>query len=318
MVEIYSAFGLTLRSALSLPGMRPAEPSGLPEVSVEVVSPAELDASWSGPARPGSWRGRLGDGEELRIEWGEAGDLLFAYGERARFHLDPSGARLACAPRGDGVVLDWQRVLLTRILPNVSLAHGREALHAGAVETPLGVIAIAASSGTGKSTLAAELAERGWPLFADDVLVLEQRGPGDVVAHPAGPHANLSAEAPREDSPAVHEELGTVGGERWVAVERTSSEPRAVAAVALLERRPGLSLEAEAIDASPVALAPFMLGLPDDEGRDASRFDLYSDLIDSATLLRLSAAPEDAPGELAESLERTLGLSRSAALGGPV
>src|SRR5207245_620438 len=102
---------------------------------------------------------------------------------------DADGGRLGCAPR-DVTMLDWQRVLLSRVLPNVSLARGREALHASAVETPLGILAVAAPSGTGKSTLAGELMNRGWPLFADDVLVLS-RGSGGVEAHPASPHMNV-------------------------------------------------------------------------------------------------------------------------------
>ena len=45
-----------------------------------------------------------------------------------------------------------------------------------------GVVAIMAPSGAGKSTLAAELMRRGWPLFADDVLVLD--GPGLAQSSP--------------------------------------------------------------------------------------------------------------------------------------
>jgi hypothetical protein len=314
MAESYIAFGLALRPSFSLPGMALAEDGGLPRLSIELEAREELLAGWSGSLAPSPWRGRLGDGQELTIERGVRGDILFGYGDRASFRLDPGGARLACAPR-DPAALDWQRVLLSRVLPNVSLAHGREALHAGAVETPLGTVAIAAPSGTGKSTLAAELMRRGWPLVADDVLVLS-RGPEGVEVHPSGPHMNIGdavdSRAPRE----LGETLGVLAGERWVAVDGTSREPRPLAAIFLLERGSGLTLEAEPLPASPLMLAPFMLGLPDERGRDADRFALYSDLIESTMLLRLTADIGDRPADLAETIELTLGLSRRPAICG--
>jgi hypothetical protein len=311
----YAAFGLTLRSSFPLPGMRPVGDGGLPSLTLALETPTELRAAWSGSLASSPWRGRLGDGEDFTVEWGVDGDLLFTYGERALFRLDAGGGRLGCAP-WDPSALDWQRVLLSRVLPNVSIANGREALHASAVETPLGVIVVAAPSGMGKSTLASELMRRGWPLFADDVLVLG-RGAEAVEAHPSGPHMNLPGTT---TSALWPEELGTVlgdlSGERWVAAGRGAREARQVAAVVLLERAPGLSLEAESLSPSPLVLAPYMLGLPDDDGRDASRFALYSDLAESATLWRLTADPVDRPAEIAEVLERTLGLIAPAAVRG--
>jgi len=307
MVESYSSFGLALRSSFPLPGMVPAGGDGLPLLALDLVTPAELQAAWSGALASSPWRGRLGDGQDFTIEWGVDGDLLFAYGKRGFFRLDASRARLECAPR-DPLALDWQRVLLSRVLPNVSIANGREALHASAVETPIGVVAVAAPSGMGKSTLASELVQRGWPLFSDDVLVLDPRTEA-VVAHPGSPHMNLASESAGAARP---EELGTVlgtlAGERWTAVRGASREPRPVAAVVLLERTTGLSLEAEVLSPSPLVLTPYMLGLPDDFGKSATRFALYSDLAESAVLLRLTADQTDRPADLAETLERALDL----------
>jgi hypothetical protein len=311
----YTAFGLALESSFELPGMAPAGADGLPSVALDLETPGEMQAAWSGGITASPWRGRLGDGEEFTIEWGTHGDLLFTYGERACFRLAAGRDHLGCAPK-DVSSLDWQRVLLTRVLPNVSQAHGREALHASVVETPLGVVAVAAPSGMGKSTLASELVQRGWPLFADDVLTLSP-GAEAVVAHPGSPHMNLASESVGAARP---EELGTVlgtlAGERWTAVHGASREARRVAAVVLLERAPGLSLEAEVLSASPLVLAPYMLGLPGGFGHKATRFALYSDLAESAVLLRLTADPEDPPSVLAETLERALDLKAPLALGG--
>lgn len=305
MVESFPAFGLSIKARFPLPvpvcGAAEAE---LPGVALEMESPERLEAHWSGSASPRAWRGELGDGQTFAIERGREGDLLFRYGARARFHLDSKHARLGCVP-SDPAAAAWRRVLLTRVLPNVGIAHGYEALHASGVLTDRGVVAIAAASGTGKSTLALELAKRGWPLFADDTLALGRRGDA-VEAHPAAPFANLPALA--GDAELLGADLGLVDGERWVAVAGSPGKASPVAAIVLLERGPGMPLDARPVSGSPLMLAPFMLGLPDDEDRDATRFALYADLVESVPLLRLSADSRHRPADLAATLELALGL----------
>jgi hypothetical protein len=312
MSEGYVAYGLSLRSSFPLPGMAREHLERPPSLDLVLETPAQLEAAWSGPAGQSPWRGQLGDGQVLAIEWGIDGDLRFAYGDRACFRLAPAGDRLGCAPR-DVSRLDWQRVLVNRVLPSVSIAHGNEALHACAVETELGVVAIAAPSGTGKSTLASELMRRGRQLFADDVLVLSTAS-GAVEAQAATPHMNISADA--GDCDDLGETLAEMAGESWLAVQGVSRRGRELAAVIVLERASGLALEAKPLRPSPLAFAPYMLGLPDDDGRDASRFALYADLAESARLIGLTGGPEDRPAALADALESVLGLSPSHAAGG--
>jgi hypothetical protein len=304
MVQNFSAFGLSIEARFALPIASAATDSGLPQVVVEIESPVQLEARWSGSASPKAWQGTLGDGQDFAIEWGRDGDLLFRYGRRAHFHLDAGRGRLGCAP-SDPAAVAWRRVLLTRVLPNVGIAHGYEALHASGVMTDRGVVAIAAPSGTGKSTLALELIKRGWPLFADDTVMLGRSGEA-IEAHPSAPFINL---------PAVAGDLGWLGtclervdGERWVGVADPVATSSQVAAIVLLERGPGKRLGALLASESPLALAPFMLGLPDDEGRDSARFALYADLVEKAQLLRLTAEEAQRPADLAEALERSLGL----------
>src|SRR5829696_6052636 len=59
------------------------------------------------------------------------------------------------------------------VLPMALQVRGLEVLHASAVLTPRGVVALCAVSGTGKSTVAFGLSQRGWPLWADDAVVFE-------------------------------------------------------------------------------------------------------------------------------------------------
>ncbi|MCW2988719.1 MAG: HPr kinase [Solirubrobacterales bacterium] len=304
-----SAFGLDLRASFPLPGLPEIKTSGLPEVSLDVRSVPELRRIWSGPLTGGRWRGTLRDGAELSIEWGREGDLLFGYGDSAWYRLDPAGAELICASEEEDA-LGWQRVLLSRVLPIVALARGYEALHAAAVEVQGAVVALVGASGAGKSTLAAELMRRGHRLFTDDVLVFGRTG-NEVLAHPAPPHISLE----EGEGDGFGEPLGTVGGKTWVALREAASGPLPVSAVAVLERGREGSPRAEQLTSSPLPLAPFMLGLPDERDRDGERFNLYSDLIEGALLLRLAGSPQAPVEAFAGELERVVEAATLAPLG---
>jgi hypothetical protein len=98
-------------------------------------------------------------------------------------------------------------VVLDSVLFTVALLQGYEALHAGAVATPDGVIAITSAAGGGKSTLLAALLQRGLALMADDVLVLESRGTEATLAHPAAPLMTVPA-APVCELPLAADRAG--------------------------------------------------------------------------------------------------------------
>ncbi len=306
MAMLCCAYGMRLSSSFPIPGMTPLETlgDGLPALSLDLASPAELELTWRSTSEEPQWRGRLGDGLELTIEHGAAGDVLFSYADRARFHLNEPMDRLGCAPNSDGP--DWQRVLVSKVIPSISVMRGYEALHAAAVESPAGVVAIMAPSGAGKSTLAAELLRRGWPLFADDVLVLDGQA-GAVVAHPGSAHMNIAGHMPAGLEPEMlGEQLAILAGERWMTARALATGPRQVSMLCLLERGPGLQRGAEQLPAGPLLLAPYILGLSTDPERQRKRFDLYADLMESCTLVRLSAGLGDGPRETADLIERTL------------
>jgi hypothetical protein len=305
MESLYAAYGLRLFSSFPLAGMRNATQAsdGLPSLRLVLREAAELECAWSGASGP-EWRGRQGDGRELVIERGAAGDLLFAYGDLARFRLDPGGHELSCVPRDSG--LEWQRALMGKVIPSISVMLAYEGLHAAAVDSPEGVVAIMAPSGSGKSTLALELLRRGWPLFADDVVTLSH-AEGTVSAHPGTPHMNLAQSLPEAVDPhTLGETLGILDGERWLAATTATTEMRPVRLLCLLERGPNLDLDMQVLAANPLLLAPYMLGLSRDPERRRSRFALFADLMASAVLVRLTAGLEHRPGQLADLVEHSL------------
>ncbi len=66
----------------------------------------------------------------------------------------------------------FELVLAERFLQGA----GALRLHAGAVSGPEGAVLVSGPGGSGKSTLTAGLALRGWPVFGDDVVLLDDTG----------------------------------------------------------------------------------------------------------------------------------------------
>ncbi len=318
MEMLYSAYGLQLSCSYPLPGMRDTARvvDALPILKIVMVDQAQLEHSWSGTSDPPEWRGRQGDGRDLVLERGSAGDLLFSYGDLARLRLDPKMRQLECTPSEPG--MDWQRVLLSKVIPTISVMLGHEGLHAAALDAPAGVVAIMAPSGTGKSTLALELLRRDWPLFADDVLTLSHAS-STVNAHPGTPHMNIALDLPETiDLQPLGETIAILSGERWFAASNVADdETRPVQMLCLLERGPGLALAIETLTASPLPLAPYTLGLSNDPERLRSRFDLYADLTASTTLVRLTADPGHRPEQLADLLESAIAAKPKQVAGAP-
>ncbi len=306
MATRYVAYGLALRSSFALPGMRPTDSEGLRSLSLDLVTQAELASMWSGSDGVPVWSGYLGDGGTLTIEHGIGGDLLFTHDDHARHRLDASMRSLAVAPRRSGAG-DWQRTLLTKVLSSISVMRGYEALHASAVASPWGVLAIAAPTGMGKTTLALELMRRGWPLLTDDVLTLGAT-PDGVLAYPGTPHMNVAVDGPLAHcvDDDIGPTLGFCAGEHWLAARNAASEPGPVRAIFLLERGPERLLDVESLSPSPLPLAPYVLGLSGDIERERRRFDLYGELMSSTALLRLTAGGADRPGDLAALIDEVV------------
>lgn len=296
--RVHRGFGLEFSCDFELPGL-PTVPGGKARdvVRMRLATPAEIDAAWSGPeggARPVETRL---DGLRCITERGTAGDHRFTYGEGALFHVSADSRTLLCAPE-DADAPEWRRVLLDSVLGLVSLLHGYEALHAAAVMSPTGVVAFMGHTGGGKTTLVVELLRRGFPLMSDDVLALS-REDGRIAAHPAPPVMNLPAGTEWPDGQA----LATIAGETWFAARHAAAGPAPLAAVCLIDRRPGSVPGVVPGPASPLDLIVHGLGSGSAPERRKSRFELLSDLAAQAPAYVLEADTRTGAGELADLLE---------------
>ena len=242
------------------------------------------------------------DGAAFAMVEGPGGDVLFAYGRSALFHLsdDLTVLRHAVGAPDDPA---WQRVLLDTVLWTVSLLRGFELLHASAVTNDHGLIALVARTGGGKTSLAAELQSRGATLFSDDIVALENTG-GEVIAYPGPPLMNL----PRALAPA--QVGGTVvadfGEERWVELDRGPVAAAPLAAVVLVNRVPGETAHCSITDATSLTLLPHAVSLPHLADRARRRFDIFGSVVANAPVLSLHADPAVPPSELADLIDRRL------------
>ena len=192
--------------------------------------------------------------------------------------------------------------MLDSVLFTVALLKEYEALHAGAVVTPAGVIAITAATGGGKSTLLAELLERGLTLMADDVLILEPRGAQSPLAHPAPPLMTVPASrTPTLAEPRRAETIASIGEEAWIAVP-VHSEPVPLRDFVVLNRRPGGALSLTKIDNPLVALLNSLMKFPLTSHRERARFELASSIASTTGQWRLEADMDTTPGEIADTL----------------
>lgn len=143
------------------------------------------------------WHERPEDGRP----WRGTSESGFAYrfADVAEFLVPPGGRFLQAflCPHAPAWAVHF--VLSRGVIPRLLHLRGATCLHASAVAANGGVVAFCGPTGSGKSTVAAAMARRGFAFVTDDVLPLRAT-PAAVLAGPGLPEARLY--------PPVAERLG--------------------------------------------------------------------------------------------------------------
>jgi hypothetical protein len=172
-MRFYGAYGLTVVSALPLPGLLPG--SGKADVFIELAA-AEGDA----PLEPTPIVCVAATPELAHLSWGGVGELRIEQGRRITVRPVPGAEedalRLFVLGAGFGVLLH-QRGLLV--------------LHASAVAVEGRAVGFVGPKGFGKSTTAAALHKRGHPLISDELLAVRFDGPNVALVVPGPPELRL-------------------------------------------------------------------------------------------------------------------------------
>lgn len=157
--KFYSLYGLTIRSELDLPEIRPETESLIQDVEIMKYNVSDTIV---GAETFAGYMDYLGASCLYRIP--EIGKFLIEDGQRIT---------VECAPSADPK--DVRAFLFGSIFG--TLLHQRKMIpiHVSGVATPCGVVAFTGESGAGKSTLAATVNKlTGWPIFCDDIAVLRE------------------------------------------------------------------------------------------------------------------------------------------------
>lgn len=154
-MALYRSFGLSIDSPVPL-GLPPAEGTGSVLVHFGRVSSPSSDER---PGGDGCWSATSA---RALYFWPEVG--AFEVLEGSTITMEP-------APDTDDDTL--RLTLLGPLLATVLHQRGYLVLHASGLGGQGGAIAVCAHSGTGKSTTAALLADQGYTLLTDDLLVVD-------------------------------------------------------------------------------------------------------------------------------------------------
>lgn len=177
----YRISGLRVESEAELPGVGALSEKGVPDVTIRMgaVPAALADATAKGPT------------------WEIApGHFLLRIDGIARFLLR-EGRQITC-DLDFGATAEDAAVFLLGTAFGILLHQRRQTvLHASAVRVGHKAVLFCGASGAGKSTIAAALGQRGYPLLNDDVCAISIHEAVPMV-HPDGRKLKLWAEAVKE------------------------------------------------------------------------------------------------------------------------
>jgi hypothetical protein len=163
-VYFFRIAGLSIASDIDLPGFARRERSDA------TAGPLRAEASIVRGPVPTS----LEDPREYGPTWQMGPDaLLLTVPGIARFHLT-GGNTIAVASEPGADAADIPAFLVGSALPILLQLRGLLTLRASAVAVNGKAVLFCGASGQGKSTLAAALAQRGYPLLADDFCTITQ------------------------------------------------------------------------------------------------------------------------------------------------
>lgn len=175
---LYRVYGLTLSTALPFPELTPIA-ARRAALRFRMAGGRFHARGWrDGPSR------LRPDGEPWLTVAAREGAYALRFPDRADFVLTGNGRTIVGYRRRRTALGAFRHLFLDQVLPLVLSHRGVTVLHASAFVGEGGAVAFIGATGVGKSTLAASFGADGWPLMADDAVVLRERR-GVVATIPA-------------------------------------------------------------------------------------------------------------------------------------
>jgi hypothetical protein len=181
---------LTLAADTPLPELPECVPDAAPSWTIALTV-------GRAPARPGRrWfhHWEFPDGSRWAAFAREGRGYVVRFAEVGDFDIDIDRRIIRCYRQPDAPEYTLRHLLLDQVLPLLVGDASHLAVHASVVGTDRGALVLLGASGHGKSSLAACLAQRGYPVLSDDCCVLRRAGATfDVV--PSYPGVRLKPDA---------------------------------------------------------------------------------------------------------------------------
>jgi hypothetical protein len=178
MTHHYQAFGLHILSEIEFSNLPAAQDRQDAQVSISLAAlPQNL------PGLPATRRYFQASQGKLLVQIRGVGRILVEDGQRITFE-----------PQAGADPLNIRQALINMGLSAILHQRGALALHASAVATPAGAVLFCGIRRAGKSTLAAGLHKRGWPLVCDDKAALHLNEE-QVIVIPSFPELRLWRDA---------------------------------------------------------------------------------------------------------------------------
>jgi len=174
---LYTAYGLTIASALECPSLLGGE--GTPDVIV----------------RYGLVPTTLGHVRDRGVTYEVNHSQFLLYPRHIARYLVSSGTDIVIESGQNSRDEDLRIFLLGSAFGALLHQRGILPLHGSAIETRRGAVLFTGPSGCGKSTLAAAFQKRGHPVLADDICAVSFDGDGPPRVFPAYPQLALWADA---------------------------------------------------------------------------------------------------------------------------
>lgn len=236
----YRNAGLLIRSEVPLDELATPAPPGEFDLEIRRISSGAI-ATAAARAVHAKTVGTV-DAPWVEVFRCEAGYLLRWPGQLDV--LIPDGGREILVHEAGELEDSAARLLLCHALSFVMHEHGKESIHASAVEIDGAAVIISGDSGMGKSTLATALALSGGRLLADDVAVIGRDVAGDPVLEPSSTRTWLLHDVARQFSLNGHGNGSKRLNKRIVGGDgmRIASTAAPVRRILILAYEPGESI----------------------------------------------------------------------------
>jgi hypothetical protein len=240
----FRIYGLSLTADRPIPGVPPAKIANV-DVSVYLGKlPKRFDQNESSAELwfTSEYQDQLGVPLLKVFKYFSGEYFRFTYADQTEFVVDRSGANIWATLPESLTLEDTSTYLLGPIMGFVLQLRGSISLHASAVVIENRAVAFVGPAGSGKSTTAAALAERGYSVIAEDVVTIEDCG-DTFLALPAYPCIRLWPASVRAlyGSEAALPKLTPTWEKRFLDLSqeryRFSEEPVPLTAIFMLAER---------------------------------------------------------------------------------